>query len=150
MNSHKISRKVIDWFKSVFCCKKQKIRLQVKFGWFEQNFNKGLNIVYTLRSDYKVPITIAGVDAAGNPAPLETIVVTSSDEGMLLVEADATTPGLFWVVPVGPTGISQVRVSADAKIGPEVLELTALWDVEIIPGEAVTLQVMAGEAIARK
>lgn len=97
----------------------------------------------------KCTLTIAPVDAAGNPATLDGAPAwTSSNPTVLDVVAGAD--GLTAVVTaLGPLGDSQVSVSADARVGPDVVTLTGTLDVNVAASEATTLGITAGTPEAK-
>lgn len=100
---------------------------------------------FTLTDVQKVSLSIAPVDAAGNPAPVETVAWTSSDEKVLTVVAAAD--GLSAVATaVGPLGTAQVTVSADAQIGDGVTTITGVLDVNVVASQATALGITAGAA----
>lgn len=95
--------------------------------------------------DRVVTLSIQPVDAAGNPAPVDGAPVwASSDEALVTVVAaeDGLSAELR---PVGALGLAQISVSADALMGPEIRNLTGLLEVQIVGGEAVALNIVAGE-----
>lgn len=97
-----------------------------------------------LQDAQKVKLTIAPVDAAGNPATVEGVPVwVSSDESVLSVVADADGMSAY-AIAVGPLGDAQVAVTADADLGPGVVTLTGTLDVTVVAGQAVSLAVAAG------
>lgn len=99
-----------------------------------------------LLDDQRVSLSVQPVDAGGNPALIdgapewEVIGATPSiltyqpaDDGL---SCDLETTGLI--------GTAQVRVSADARIGPDVRSISGILDIEVEAGEAVTLNIAAG------
>ncbi len=103
----------------------------------------------TLLDTQKVPLSIAPVDAVGNPAPVDGIPEwTVSDSAVLAIEvADDGMSAL--VTTVGPLGDAQVNVSADADLGEGVTTLTGLLDISVIASEAVSLGISAGTPEAK-
>lgn len=100
----------------------------------------------SLRNDMKLPVSLAPADKFGNPAPVEGVTFESSDTSLATV--NVSPDGLSAeVVPVGPVGTLQLKVTADPKIGPEVGVLTGLLDIEILAGEAVTLTINPGAPV---
>lgn len=97
----------------------------------------------TLTDIQKVSLSIAPVSAAGNPAPVENVVWTSSNPEVL--EVVASEDGLTAVAStVGPLGTAQVTVVADADLGEGVVPLTGILDVVVVGSQAVSLGVVAG------
>lgn len=105
----------------------------------------GGTIMLLLTNAQEVEITVQPLDAFGNPAPLDgPPTFTSSDESILTVD-HPQLEGLTAVArTVGPTGVVQVTVSADVRLGPEVVTLSGTLDIQVEPGEAVTLGIIAG------
>lgn len=98
----------------------------------------------TLTDIQKVHLTIAPVDAAGNPAPVDGIPSwSSSDESVLTVSAAADGMSAD-AVTVGPLGNAQVNVSADADLGEGIETLTGTLDVEVVASQATSLGISAG------
>jgi hypothetical protein len=92
-------------------------------------------LMITLRDDFVLPLAVAGTNKKGHPAPLENLRFSSSDDSVLTVGPDGLcTPG-------DNLGTVQITVKADPKIGPEEGELIGTVDVEVVAGEAVTLQI---------
>lgn len=103
----------------------------------------GENLMTTLTDIQKVTIgPVAASDAKGNPAPIESLKFSSSDEAILSVTDNGD--GTASVTAVGPLGMAQVRVDADARIGDGEVPLSALLDFEVIASEAVALNVPVG------
>src|SRR5262245_59688375 len=96
-----------------------------------------------LTDTQQVSISVSGVDAKGFPAPLENVTMTSSDGTIASVVQDATDPSKGMVV-AGVPGDAQIQVTADAKIGEGVKELTGTLDVHVVAGEAATITVGTG------
>jgi hypothetical protein len=91
----------------------------------------------------KVGVTIQPVDARGNPAPVENVVWATSNEAIAAL--DVAEGGLSAVVKaVGALGSVQVTVTADAKIGEGEVLVQGVLDIEVIAGQAVTVQIVAG------
>ena len=86
----------------------------------------------------KQPFSVgSGVDAAGNAAPIEDLIVSSSDESLMTIED--LGGGSYFAVAVGLLGTGvQVNAKADAHIGD---------GVEAISGTLFTLDVTAEQAV---
>jgi hypothetical protein len=98
----------------------------------------------TLTAVQRVSVEVSAVDAKGNPAEVEEVIFSSSDEAILIVEQDSTDMTKAWATAVGPTGTAQVKVTADADIGEGTKNLTGLLDVEVVAAEAASLGLTAG------
>lgn len=91
----------------------------------------------------KVALTVSFTDADGKPARVDgTPVWASSDEAIVSVVAEAD--GLSATATNVSAGAAQVSVRADARFGPEVVELIGTLDVESLGPEAVTVTITAG------
>jgi hypothetical protein len=96
-----------------------------------------------LTDSQQAKLTIEPVDKAGNPAPVEGVVWTTSDATILTVAAAAD--GLSAVVAsTGKLGTVQVNVTGDAQIGVGDTEIAGVLDVEVKAGQAVSLNIAAG------
>ncbi|MEI7591530.1 MAG: hypothetical protein WCJ49_09535 [Deltaproteobacteria bacterium] len=100
-------------------------------------------MTFLLTDVQKVALAITPVDGAGNPAPVEGVIWSSTNPDVLAVVA--AEDGLSAVATaVGPLGTAQVSVVADAQIGEGVVELTGVLDVQVVASQAVSLGVVAG------
>lgn len=97
----------------------------------------------------KVSLSIAAVDAAGNPSTVEDVVWNSSANDILTITADPTDPSKAVATTTGKLGTAQIQVSADAKIGEGTVALNGIQDVEVVAGEAVSLNIAAGTPESR-
>lgn len=98
----------------------------------------------TLTDVQEVSLLVAGESAAGNPAALEGIAVTSSDETVITVST-GEAENEFWLSSTGKVGTSQIQVKADARIGPGVSELLGVETLNVVGGEAIKLNLQFGE-----
>lgn len=99
--------------------------------------------MFRLTDSQKVVLKVAAVSAAGNPAPLENVKVTSSDEAVIAV-ADLGD-GNFSLSSTGKAGTSQITVDADARIGDGEVLLTGSETIEVVAGEAAKIELKFGE-----
>lgn len=97
----------------------------------------------------KVTLTVAPLDAAGNPGKIDGKPTwTSSDESIATVAA--SDDGLSAVVTaVGPLGTVQIVAKADADLGEGVKEISGTLDIEVQGSEAVSLGINAGTPEAK-
>lgn len=100
--------------------------------------------MFTLTDNQKVVVSLAAVSAAGNPAKIEDVVLTSSDESVVTVVSKPD--GSFDVVTTGKVGTAQLTATADALIGEGVETLVGVADVEVVAGKAVKVQVIFAQA----
>lgn len=98
-----------------------------------------------LKDHQKVLVKVAPVSAAGNPAKVDGAVAWMvSDDSVLSVKKLDEFGLEVEVVTTGKVGAAQVKVVADADLGEGVKELVGLLDVEVVAGEAVTMEVTPG------
>lgn len=92
----------------------------------------------------KVVLSVSFTNRAGNPAVVDGVPQwTSSDPAVIAVTP--SEDGLSAVaVTVGPLGLAQVSVVADADLGEGVTEITGVLDIEVKPSQAVFAIVVAG------
>lgn len=96
--------------------------------------------------DKTLKLMIAPVDKAGNPAKVDGVPAWSLTDpalGVLAVEADGMS-AVF--TPAGALGSLMVQVNADADLGEGVKTIAGELPVEILAGEAVTVN-MSGEVV---
>jgi len=80
------------------------------------------------------------VDAFGNPAKVESVEWFSSDTSIVEVHADES--GLKCdIVSLGHIGNVQISVKADADLGEGIAPLLGTLDIEIVAGQAISLQI---------
>lgn len=94
----------------------------------------------------KATLSLDPRDAKGNVASLDGVPVwTVADPAVatLVINAD----GLSADVVSAGLGSTQVNVTADARFGPEVREISGVLDVQVSPAEAVTLGISAGTPV---
>lgn len=102
-------------------------------------------MAFTLPIDRVVTLSIAPVDAAGNPAPLDGAPFWALSEPNL-IEVFPAEDGLSAEArPLGKLGMAQVVVTADARLGPDIKNITGIYQINIVGGEAVSLGISAGE-----
>lgn len=98
----------------------------------------------TLSVTQEVAVSIQPVDARGNPAPVDGVPAWAVSDGALLSLA-VSDDGLSAVVTaLGPVGVAQVTVTADARLGEEVREIVGTLDVTLVAAEAVALKLVPG------
>ena len=98
-----------------------------------------------LTVDQNVSLSVQPHDASGNVAAVDGVPTWSVSDPTVLNITPAED-GLSAVVgTVGGIGSSQVNVTVDVKLGEEVKMLTGILDIEVRAGEAVSLDITAGE-----
>jgi hypothetical protein len=103
----------------------------------------------TITDSQQVTVTVTGaIDKKGNPAPIDgTPTFASADTAICTFETDPSdATGMTGLLKaVGPlSSATAISVTADAKIGPEVVEITLNGLAEITAGEATSFSVTVG------
>lgn len=99
-----------------------------------------------MKAEQTLNLAIQIKDAKGNPALVDGAPVWSVTDQSLgaVVAADDGMSAVF--TPAGPLGTCQVHVSADADLGEGVKELIGDLDVNIVAGDAVSIE-LSGEVV---
>jgi hypothetical protein len=92
-----------------------------------------LNLTVTQQS----ALTVAYVDAAGNPAIVDGDPVWSVTDPAIVELTAGATPFEIVARATGVIGTAQVSVTADADLGEGVRSLVTTLDVTVVAGEAV-------------
>src|SRR5262245_3802418 len=97
-----------------------------------------------MTSNQQVAAAIAYVDSDGNPAAVDGAPVWAAGNPSILT-IEAAEDGLSAVIKAaGPIGTSQVSITADVRMGPEIKPLVTMDEIEIIAAEAVAGTVTFG------
>jgi hypothetical protein len=103
-----------------------------------------------LTDTQKVTLSIQPVDAKGFAAKVDGVPVWSVSDptigGIAIVDANT---GLSAVFTALLPGVCQVNVTADADLGPGVTSISGTLDVQVEPGQAVSLSITAGAPVAQ-
>lgn len=107
------------------------------------------NITMLLLTDtQKASLSIAPVDAKGNPAKVQDGSVVWSAADSTIVTLTPSADGLSCdCAAAGPLGTTQVNVSADADLGDGVTTIAGTLDVQVQAGQAVSLGISAGTPV---
>ena len=121
------------------------IRPAVAVGFQFINVETG-DVITMLKMTYtqQVALSLQPVDAAGNPAEIDgeaTWDLANPAVGSINVDP---TDSLMATFVASEPGTTQVNVSADADLGSGTTTITGLLDVEVLAGQAVSLEVTAG------
>lgn len=120
----------------------QSVKPTLRFTTFA--IDKDGNYMLLLTVTQKCSLFLDPRDAKGNPAALDGVPDWSSSDPSV-VEVLPAVDGLSAVArAVGPVGSAQVNVTADARIGPDVVAISGTLDVTVQAGEAVTLGIGTG------
>ncbi len=101
-----------------------------------------------LTDSQQCALSIAPVDAKGNPAPVQGAPVWASSAPTVA----AVTPsadGLSANIVAGATGTAQISVSADADLGDGVTTITGVLDVTVVGGQATSIGIVAGTPVSQ-
>jgi len=100
-----------------------------------------------LKVSEALPLAIEVKDIFGNIAKVDgapSWALTDSALGTLEVAEGGMSAVLK---PAGLVGVMKVQVSVDADLGEGVKTLLGELDVELLPGEAVSVSISAGQAV---
>ena len=100
-----------------------------------------------LKVTSKLPMSLQLVDKFGNVAIVDGApvwVLTNPALGSLVVAADGLSAEL---TPTGPLGSFAVQVAADADLGEGIKTISGELPIELLSGDAVTVQIVAGTPI---
>jgi hypothetical protein len=97
-----------------------------------------------LTDNQKVLLSVTPESAAHNAAAVENPKWISSDESVLTLAVVDGNELAVVALTTGKLGNAQVTFTADARIGEGEVFLTAVQDITVIAGEAVSLTVNAG------
>jgi hypothetical protein len=92
----------------------------------------------------QVELSVAPVNAVGNPAPVDGEPVWAVSDPTVLTLQIASDGFSALAVTTGKLGTCQVSVSADADLGPGVTTLTGTLDIEVKASQAVNLGMTVG------
>lgn len=93
----------------------------------------------------KLPVSVSFQDKLGNAAAVDGLpswALTDESLAKLEIAADGMSA---MVIPLGPVGSFKVQVSADADLGEGVKSILGELDIDLLPAEAVVVQIVAGE-----
>lgn len=100
-----------------------------------------------LKVSDQLPLSVELKDKFGNKAVVDGKPVWAvTDEALASVEV--AEDGMSAVLkPKGQVGALKVQVSADADLGEGVKSIVGELDVDLLPGEAVVVEIKAGDAV---
>lgn len=98
-----------------------------------------------MKVSQKCDLAIVVEDSKGNPAAVDGIPNWSVSNPTLLTVEPSVPDGMS-AVPraVDPVGTSQVSVQVDADLGEGVKPITGLLEVQLLAGDAVTVDIETG------
>ena len=104
-------------------------------------------MLITLTDEQKIPVTLAPVTAAGNPAQVDGVPLWTVVEGDATLEV--APDGMSCYLISGTVGNSQITVSADADLGSGVNTITDTIDLAVVSAQASSLGLVVGTAEAK-
>ena len=102
-------------------------------------------MLITITNEEKVPVTLAPLTAAGNPATVDGTPVWAVISGDATLEVSADGMSAYLVSGAANTN-SQVTVTADADLGEGVTEITDTLDLAVVAATASQLGATVGAA----
>ncbi len=132
----------IDWARRKVCLQETpRLSFRVSLGDFAVQ-GESMNVI--LPDTHQFPVTIAVVDARGNPAEVQGVPSwASTDESVVIVQPAVDGKSAI-VAAVGPLGHAQVAVTADADLGEGVENISGLLDVDVVASAAVSIAITPG------
>ena len=97
-----------------------------------------------LTDSQQCELSIKPVDKKGNPAKVDGKPVWSVDNTELLSVTPSADGLSCTLAAVGPLGSGTVSVKADADLGEGVSEVVGVANVEVVAGQAVTVNIESG------
>jgi hypothetical protein len=97
----------------------------------------------TITSEEKIPVTLAPLTAAGNPATVDGVPVweVTSGDATLAVAADGLSA---YLISGAADVVSSVTVTADADLGEGVTNLSEVVTLTVVAPSAALLGATAG------
>ena len=101
-------------------------------------------MAFILKADEKVALAVVFTDAFGNMAVVDGTPVWESTNPAV-IDVVVGVDGLSAeAVTVGPAGMAQVSVRADADLGAGIVEIIGVLDVEVVAADAELVVINAG------
>lgn len=109
--------------------------------------NKGVKAMADtsiIKDTQKVSLELKITDAKGNPAKVDGVPEWSSTDSTIVTITPSTDGMTGVAAAVGPLGTASINVLADADLGQGVKTIQGTLDIEVIAGDAVTIQLVPG------
>jgi len=103
----------------------------------------------TINESQKVLLTAEPLSAKGNVAPIDGAVVWTVVTGSAYVSMSQVDNTSAYAIAVGPVGTATIQAKADADLTTGSLFITNEIQIEVIGGQAVTLNIIAGTPVAQ-
>jgi hypothetical protein len=94
--------------------------------------------VLILTADEEVAVSVAFVDNYGNPAVTDGPPAWTVSDTSILSVVSATDGNSALVSTLGPVGLAQVSVGADADLGTGTTNVVGLINIQVVSGLAVS------------
>lgn len=101
-------------------------------------------MAFQLHDFEQVSLSIEALDAEGNPASA-TYAWSTSDDTVIALQGDVTAAEVTAVASPGEGGLGTATVSVDVTDTSDGDVHTATFEIEVVAGDAVTFNVIAGE-----
>jgi hypothetical protein len=98
----------------------------------------------TINETQKVLLTAEPLSAKGNPAPIDGAVVWSVVSGSEFITITPVDNLTAYATAIGPVGIAIAQATADSDLGAGTIFISNTIEVEVIGGQAVTLNIIPG------
>lgn len=98
----------------------------------------------------QVNLAVAFTTKAGNSAKVDGVPVWATSDETVLTVVPSEDGLSAEAVTVGPLGVAQITVTADADLGEGVETLTGVLDVEVLASKAVFAIVTAGAPVEKE
>jgi hypothetical protein len=128
-------------------------RLTIRLGIGEPTIKRipqhfgGPTVAFQLRDDQQVTLTAEALDAEGNPANVST-AWSSSDDTVVSITDNGDGSALAVASP-GAAGLGSSTVTVDVTDASDGDVHTGTFDIEVVAGDAVTVNVVAGTPEAK-
>lgn len=106
-------------------------------------------MAFILTADQTVALSLSFKDREGNAAEVDGLPQWASSDGSVAA-VEVSEDGLSAVVVSKLAGQAQVSVTADARLGDEVVPVFGTFDVQVVPGEAAIIEIAAGTPTAKE
>jgi hypothetical protein len=105
-------------------------------------FHGGPRVAFQLRDDEQVPLSVEALDDEGNPAAATT-TFASSDDTIVAITDNGDGTALAVASP-GAAGLGTATITASVTDNSDGDVHTGTFDIEVVAGDAATVNVTAG------
>ena len=114
-------------------------------------------MIYEMTTTQMAPLFVHPVDKQGNPREVENLRWESSSPEVATIESldaagkptDIEADRKPWVVATGVKGQTEIKVTADRKIGEAIEDISESFTLGITDPEATSLGVGIGEPVEK-